>query len=119
MVGGFLGLGVAQVGELADVLERVGAEGAAEVLDTADHHAEAVEVLWDLGSVSDILEVCGEEAIDELTVVEFGLKLGVGLGSALVDDLLVLEVQIVVTRVDGLACFFLLAQGLLVIVFGL
>ena len=45
----------------------------------------------------------GEEVIDELTVVEFRLKLGIGLGSALVDDFLVLEVQIVVTRVDCLA----------------
>ena len=78
-VSDLLRLGVAHVGELANVLESVGAPWAAEVLDTADHDAEAVEVLWNFRTVSDILEVRGEEAIEELAVVEFFLKLGVGL----------------------------------------
>lgn len=56
-----LRLGVAHVGELAHVLEGVGAERTAEVLYTTDHDTEAVEVLRDLGGVGDILEVGSEE----------------------------------------------------------
>ena len=51
------GLGVADVGELADVLERVGSELAAHILSTLHHHLEAVVVLWGGGGVASDLEV--------------------------------------------------------------
>jgi len=101
-VSDLLWLGVAQVGELADVLERVGAEGATKVLDTTDHDTEAVEVLWDLGSVSGLLEVSGEELVDELTVIELFLEFSVSLWGALGDNSVVKNVQVVVTRGDHL-----------------
>ena len=119
-VGDGLGLGVAHVGKLADVLEGVGTEGTAKILDAANHNSEAVEVLRDLGCVSDILEVGGEKSINELTVLELSLEVSIGLWGALRDDSLVEEVQVVVTRVNNFGSLALsVDEGLLIVVLGL
>ena len=118
-VGNLLGSGVAKVGELADVLERVGAVRTAEVLDALDHNTEAVEVLGDLGGVGGLLEVGGEESINELTVSELNLEGCVSLWGALVDDVVVFHVQVVVTGVNVLLRAGLSGNSLLVEVSGL
>ena len=61
----------------------------------------------------------GEEGIDELTVIELNLELYVGLLSALRDDFLVKDVQVMVTGVDHLRRGGLNVKGLLVEVSGL
>jgi len=94
---------IAHIGELTDILECVGTPWTTEVLDTTDHDTEAVEVLRNFRSVSDILEVRGEETVEELAVFEFGMELGVSLFSSLHNDSLIFLVQIMVTRVDSFA----------------
>ena len=118
--GDLLGMVVAHVGEKSDVLERVGAETTAGVLDALDHHLQAVVVLRLLSGLGKIAEVLSEELVGELAVSNLHLHGQVCLMSALTDDALVGEVKIVVTRVDRVALVALiLVQGLLVVVLSL
>ena len=66
--GNMLGMVVAHLGEQGDVLERVGAEATAGVLDAFNHHLEAVEVLRLLSGIGKIAEDLVEDLVGELTV---------------------------------------------------
>ena len=110
-------MGIAEVGELGDVLEGVSAEGTAEILDSFDHDAEAVKVLRGLRGVHGLVKGGVKKLVSELTVLNLLLESSVGLLSALREDSLVVEVQVVVTRVNDLwRCFGLGDEGLLVVV---
>jgi len=97
------GFGIADIDQLADILERVGGELAALLLSSLLHHAEAVKVLdWSGRVVFGLEHLRLEELVDELTVLELLLEVSVSLLGALVDNLLVEEVEGVVARTDEL-----------------
>ena len=101
-------LGVAHLGELANVLHGVSAETAARLLEGSHALSVALPVFWQLWRVLDVLiEMLGEELVEELAVLDLLLQHLVGLLGALTKDLLVGHVEVVVTRVDHLELLLL------------
>lgn len=108
-----LSLGVANVGKLADVLERVGRPGSTELFDLSDHKAETVKVLRNFRSVGHLLEVLGKERVDEFAVLELLMYGGVVLGRWVQDCLIHEEVEFVLTRVIFLALVHLVTKDVI------
>ena len=66
------------------MLKRIVAPRSAHLFHTTDQEAEAVEVLRSIGNIRNILiNYVLEKSINELTVIDFLLKLIVGLFGAL------------------------------------
>ena len=91
-------LSITDIGELADILKRVVTPRTAHLFNTANHEAEAVEVLRSFRAIRNMLiNYFLEHRINELTVIDFLLKLIVGLFGALFGSPSSKSIELVVT----------------------